>query len=95
MNLEAERAKFIERVEVLEKRAKEADEYEHKLEDMDLLLEELELKNEELKAMEDKLQECLEFEKMVEELAEELFGKEQEIYQISLKIKELEEMNAV
>ena len=67
------------------------DEYEKKLEEMDFLLEEVENKEQERLAMEARLDECLEFEKMVEEMAEEIIRKEDENEELQERIKEIEE----
>lgn len=53
---------------------------------MDLLIEELDVKEQERLAMEGRLDECLEFEKMVEEMAEEILKKEEENDELLAKI---------
>lgn len=66
-------------------------EYERKLEEMDFLLEEVETKERERAEMEARLDECLEFEKMVEEMAEEIIRKEDENEILLERITEIEE----
>lgn len=45
MGFEAEKSKLHAKISDIEKRAKLVDDYEKKLEDMDLLLEEIEIKD--------------------------------------------------
>ena len=82
MNFEVEKSRLATRLAEVTERAKQVDEYEKKLEEMDLLIEELDVKEQEKAAMEARLDECLEFEKMVEGMAEEIFSKEDEIAQL-------------
>ena len=72
MGFEVEKSRLGTKISELTEKAKLVDEYEKKLEDMDLLLEEIEIKEREKKQMEERLDECLEFEKMVEDMAEEI-----------------------
>ena len=62
---------------------------------MDFLLEEVETKEREKVEMEARLDECLEFEKMVEEMAEEIIKKEDENDEMQERVKELEETLAM
>eukprot|EP00347_Sterkiella_histriomuscorum_P006662 403351912 len=95
MGFEVEKSKYNSKISDLDKRARLVEEYEKKLEDMDLLIEEIEIKDSEIKAMEEKLDEQSDFEKMVEEMAEEILKKEEDIETLQARITELEEMNAV
>ena len=58
-------------------------------------MEEIDLKEQEKAEMEAKLDECLEFEKMVEEMAEEIMNKEDENEALQQRVKELEENLAI
>ncbi len=82
MNIEVEKSRFLAKIKELEERSLLVDDYEKKLEDMDLLIEEVEMKDQEILAMEEKLNECLEFEKIVEELTEDVIAKEEENEQL-------------
>ena len=84
MGFEVEKSRMTTKLTELTARANLVDEYEKKLEDMDLLLEEIEVKEREKQQMEERLDECLEFEKMVEEMAEEILKKEDEIEELKL-----------
>ena len=95
MGFEVEKSRLGTKIEELSKRARLVDEYEKKLDDMDILLEEIELKEQEKKQMEERLDECLEYEKMVEEMAEEILKKEDEIEELKGQIEDLEENLAV
>jgi hypothetical protein len=86
MTFEVEKSRAGSKITELAERAKLVDEYEKKLEDMDLLIEELDVKEQERLAMEARLDECLEFEKMVEEMAEEILKKEEENDELLAKI---------
>ena len=95
MGFEVEKSRLGTKIEELSKRARLVDEYEKKLDDMDILLEEIEIKEQEKKQMEERLDECLEYEKMVEEMAEEILKKEDEIEELKGQIEDLEENLAV
>ncbi len=45
MNFEVEKSRFLSKISDLEQRAKLVDEYEKKIEDMDILIEEVDLKD--------------------------------------------------
>lgn len=59
---------------------------------MDVLLEELDRKEEELAEVKMENEACLEYEQMVEEMAQEIIKKEDEIEEGRKKIKELEDI---
>ena len=95
MGFEVEKSRLASKMSELNERAKLVDDYEKKLEDMDILIEEIENKEQEKMQMEQRLDECLEFEKMVEEMAEEILKKEDEIEELKEQIEKLEEELAV
>lgn len=66
--------------------------YEKKLQDMDVLLEELDRKEEELAEMKIENEMCLEYETMVEEMAQEILRKEEELEEYEKKNKGLEDI---
>jgi hypothetical protein len=72
---EAEKAKLMKQIEDEEGKKKIIADYEKKLQDMDVLLEELDRKEEELAEMKIENEMCLEYETMVEEMAQEILKK--------------------
>jgi hypothetical protein len=66
--------------------------YEKKLIDMDVLLEELDRKEEELAEVRMENEACLEYETMVEEMAQEILKKEEDIDKLEKNVKSLEDI---
>ena len=62
---------------------------------MDVLLEELDRKEMELAEMKVENEACLEYETMVEEMAQEILKKEEEIDSLDKKVKSLEDILAI
>jgi len=91
-DFEAERAKLMKRLEDDEGKKAIIANYEKKLADMDILLEELDRKETELCEMKIENEACLEYENMVEEMAQEILKKEEEVDDFEKKIRGLEEV---
>jgi len=89
---EAEKAKLMKQIEDEEGKKKIIADYEKKLQDMDVLLEELDRKEEELAEMKIENEMCLEYETMVEEMAQEILKKVEELEEVEKKNKGLEEI---
>lgn len=89
---EAEKGKLMKQIEDEEGKKKIIADYEKKLQDMDVLLEELDRKEEELAEMKIENEMCLEYETMVEEMAQEILKKEEELEEVEKKNKGLEEI---
>jgi len=62
---------------------------------MDVLLEELDRKEEELAEVKMENEACLEYETMVEEMAQEILKKEDETMELEKKVKSMEEILAI
>lgn len=69
--------------------------YEKKLQDMDVLLEELDRKESELAEMKIENEMCLEYETMVEEMAQEILKKEEENEELEKKLKSIEDILSI
>ena len=81
---------------MVEERLKKAVEgYSQKVQDMDVLLEELDRKEQELAEMKIENEACLEYETMVEEMAQEILKKEEELEEMEKKNKGLEDILAI
>jgi hypothetical protein len=78
LNYEVEKQRFAGALAEAQRRAGLVDEYEKKLEQMDFLIEEVENKEQERVEMEARLDDCLEYEKCFEEMAEEIIRHEEE-----------------
>ena len=94
-NFDQERQDMMRKIENEEGKKKVMEEYEKKLQDMDVLLEELDRKEEELAEIKMENEACLEYETMVEEMAQEIIKKEDECQDLVKKNKELEDILAV
>ena len=82
MNFEVEKSRFNSKISELQERAKLVEVYERRLDEMDFLVEEVETKEREKLELEQRVDECSEYEKMVEDMAEEIFKKEEENYEL-------------
>ena len=91
-NFEVEREKLQRQIEDEEGKKTIIAEYERKLADMDVLLEELDRKEEELAEVKIENEACLEYETMVEEMAQEILKKEEECDELERKVKGMEEV---
>ena len=91
-NFEAEKEKLMKQIEDEEGKKKIIAEYEKKLLDMDVLLEELDRKEEELAEVKMENEACLEYETMVEEMAQEILKKEDECNELEKKVKSMEDI---
>lgn len=91
-NFEEEKAKLQKQIEDEEGKKKIISEYERKLQDMDVLLEELDRKEEELAEMKIENEMCLEYETMVEEMAQEILKLEEQVEDMEKKNKGLEDI---
>ncbi len=89
-NFEAEKAKLMIQIKDEEGKKKIIAEYEKKLLDMDVLLEELDRKEEEIAEVRMENEACLEYENMVEEMAQEILKKEEECDELNKKLNALE-----
>mmetsp|Transcript_7730 Transcript_7730/g.11981 ORF Transcript_7730/g.11981 Transcript_7730/m.11981 type:complete len:253 (-) Transcript_7730:2560-3318(-) len=87
-----EKEKMQKQIENEEGKKKIINEYEKKLQDMDILLEELDRKEQELAEMKVENEACLEYETMVEEMAQEILKKEDECDELEKKVKSLEDI---
>ena len=94
-NFEEEKAKMAKQIEDEEGKKKIIESYEKKLQDMDVLLEELDRKEMELAEMKVENEACLEYETMVEEMAQEILKKEEECDELEKKLKSLEDILAI
>ncbi len=91
-NFENEKAKLQKQIEDEEGKKKLIAIYEKKLIDMDVLLEELDRKEEELAEVRMENEACLEYETMVEEMAQEILKKEEDIDKLEKNVKSLEDI---
>jgi CHASE3 domain sensor protein len=62
---------------------------------MDVLLEELDRKEEELAEVKMENEACLEYETMVEEMAQEILKKEDDVMELEKKVKSMEEILSI
>jgi hypothetical protein len=62
---------------------------------MDVLLEELDRKEEELAEVKMENEACLEYENMVEEMAQEILKKEEECDELEKRLKSMEDILAI
>jgi chromosome segregation ATPase len=92
---QAEKEKVAQMTSNEEKLKKMVTQYEQKLQDMDVLLEELDRKEQELAEMKVENEACLEYETMVEEMAQEILKKEEEAEENEKKIRGLEDILAI
>ena len=93
--LESEKGKCAKLTENEEKLRKLVLGYEEKLRDMDILLEEVDRKETELAEMKIENEACLEYETMVEEMAQEILKYEEELEKARKENKGLEEVLAI
>jgi uncharacterized protein (DUF3084 family) len=92
---QAEKEKVAQMTSNEEKLKKMVTQYEQKLQDMDVLLEELDRKEQELAEMKVENEACLEYETMVEEMAQEILKKEEEAEEHEKKVRGLEDILAI
>lgn len=92
---EGEKAKVSKLTQNEEKLRKAIINYEEKLRDMDVLLEEVDRKETELAEMKIENEACLEYETMVEEMAQEILKYEEQIEKLKKENKGLEDILAI
>ena len=86
-NFENEKEKLLKQIEDEEGKKKIIEAYEKKLQDMDILLEEVDRKDAEIAEVRLENEACLEYETMVEEMAQEILKKEDECEELEKKVK--------
>lgn len=89
---EDDRNKLLSKIADEEGKKKIISEYEDKLADMDVLLEELDRKETELAEIQMENEACMEYEEMVEGMAEEILRMENEKIKLNKKYKSMEEV---
>lgn len=94
-NFENEKEKLLKQIEDEEGKKKIIEAYEKKLQDMDVLLEELDRKESEIAEVKLENEACLEYETMVEEMAQEILKKEDECEELEKKVKSQDDVLAV
>lgn len=85
-NFENEKEKLLKQIEDEEGKKKIIEAYETKLQDMDVLLEEVDRKEAEIAEVRLENEACLEYETMVEEMAQEILKKEDECAELEKKV---------
>lgn len=94
-NFENEKEKLLKQIEDEEGKKKIIEAYEKKLQDMDVLLEELDRKESEIAEVKLENEACLEYETMVEEMAQEILKKEDECEELEKKVKSQDDVLVV